>query len=77
MTDPAMRSQVSGTIDFEPEVSANLIASVLRDNGVVDTESYPALRRNQLRIGLWPSIPRSDIEALLACIDYVIEALSV
>ena len=77
VTDPAMRSQVSGTIDFEPEVSANLIASVLRDNGVVDTESYPALRRNQLRIGLWPSIPRSDIEALLACIDYVIEALSV
>ena len=75
VADPAMRSQVSGTINFDDRVDAGRVAAVLRANGVVDTESYPALGENQLRIGMWPTVPRSDLEALLACIDYVIEAL--
>lgn len=73
VTDPLIRSRVSGTIDFEPPVSGDHLAAALRANGVVDTESYRKLGRNQLRIGLWPSIPPSDIEALVACIDYLIE----
>lgn len=75
VADPAMRSQVSGTVNFDDRVDAGRVAAVLRANGVVDTESYPALGENQLRIGMWPTVPRSDLEALLACIDYVIEAL--
>ena len=75
VTDPAMRSQVSGTINFDERVAADRVAAVLRSNGVVDTESYPSLGENQLRIGLWPTVPRSDIEALLGCIDYVIEGI--
>ena len=75
VADPAMRSQVSGTINFDGRVDAGRVAAVLRANGVVDTESYPSLGENQLRIGMWPTVPRSDLEALLACIDYVIEAL--
>ena len=75
VADPAMRSQVSGTVNFDGRVAAGRVAAVLRANGVVDTESYPTLGENQLRIGLWPTVPRSDLEALLACIDYVIEAL--
>ena len=70
----AIRSQVTATIDFEPPVSGDHLAAILRANGVVDTESYGKLGRNQLRIGLWPVIPQSDIEALTACIDYVIES---
>ena len=76
VADPAMRSQVSGTVNFDDRVDAARVAAVLRNNGVVDIESYPALGENQLRIGLWPTVPRSDLEALLACIDYVIEALA-
>lgn len=75
VADPAMRSQVSGTINFDDRVDAGRVAAVLRANGAVDTESYPSLGENQLRIGMWPTVPRSDLEALLACIDYVIEAL--
>ena len=75
VTDPAMRSQVSGTINFDERITADQVAAVLRGNGVVDTESYPSLGENQLRIGLWPTVPRSDVEALLACIDYVIERI--
>ena len=75
VTDPAIRSRVNATIDFEPPVSGDHLAATLRANGVVDTESYRKLGRNQLRIGLWPAIPASDMEALTACIDYVIEAV--
>lgn len=72
--DPAMRSQVTATIDFDDSVSADELAATLRANGVVDTESYRKLGRNQLRIGIWPTVPTSDVEALTACIDFVIDA---
>jgi phosphoserine aminotransferase len=74
--DPAMRSPVVGTIDFSDEVSADEVAAVLRDNGIVDTESYRKLGRNQLRIGMFPSVDPGDVEALTACIDYVAERLA-
>ena len=74
VADPAMRSPVVGTIDFEG-VDANTIAAVLRANGIVDTDSYRKLGRNQLRIAMFPAIEPSDIEALTACIDHVVAAL--
>ncbi len=73
---PALRSPVTATIDFDPSVSADDLAAVLRANGVVDTEGYRKLGRNQLRIGLWPSIPRSDMEALVACLDFLIQEMA-
>jgi phosphoserine aminotransferase len=71
VTDPAMRSTVVGTIDLADAVSADAVAGVLRENGIVDTESYRKLGRNQLRIGLFPAIEPDDVAALTACIDYV------
>jgi phosphoserine aminotransferase len=73
VADPAQRSQVVGTIDVSDELSADDIAASLRANGVVDTESYRKLGRNQLRIGMFPAIDPADVEALTACIDYVAE----
>jgi phosphoserine aminotransferase len=69
------RSHVVATIDFEPSVDALGVARILRSNGIVDTESYRKLGRNQLRIAMFPSIDPEDIEALTACIDYVVAAL--
>jgi phosphoserine aminotransferase len=74
--DPAMRSQVIGTIDFDSSVDAAQVAKVLRANGIVDTEPYRKLGRNQLRIAMFPAIEPSDVEALTACIDHVVEHLS-
>jgi phosphoserine aminotransferase len=71
--DPAKRSLVVGTIDFDAEVDAAELASTLRANGIVDVEPYRKLGRNQLRIGMFPAIPPSDVEALTACIDWVLE----
>jgi phosphoserine aminotransferase len=70
VTDPARRSQVVGTIDFEG-VDAAEVAKVLRANGIVDTEPYRKLGRNQLRIAMYPAIDPADVEALTACIDHV------
>ena len=75
VSDPDIRSSVTATIDFEPPLSGDHLAATLRANGVVDTESYRKLGRNQLRIGIWPTIPSSDVEALTACLDYVIESI--
>jgi len=75
VADPAMRSDVVGTIDFDG-VDANVIAKVLRHNGIVDTESYRKLGRNQLRIGMFPAVDPDDIAALTACIDHVVAALT-
>ena len=72
----AQRSQVVGTIDIAGELSANEIAASLRANGIVDTESYRKLGRNQLRIGMFPAVDPADVEALTACIDYVAERVS-
>jgi phosphoserine aminotransferase len=75
VSDPAMRSPVVGTIDFTDAVSADAVAAVLRENGIVDTESYRKLGRNQLRIGLFPAVEPDDVAALTACIDFVAERL--
>ena len=70
-----MRSNVVGTIDFADAFDADAIAGVLRENGIVDTESYRKLGRNQLRIGMFPAIEPDDVAALTACIDYVVARL--
>jgi phosphoserine aminotransferase len=75
VADPGMRSQVVGTIDFADTVDAAAVAATLRANGIVDTEPYRTLGRNQLRIGMFPSVDPADVEALTACIDYLIERL--
>ncbi|MBJ7331137.1 MAG: phosphoserine transaminase [Solirubrobacteraceae bacterium] len=69
------RSLVVGTIDFAENVDAAAVAKVLRANGVVDVEPYRKLGRNQLRVGMFPAIEPTDVQALTACIDYVVERL--
>jgi phosphoserine aminotransferase len=80
VADPAQRSQVVGTVDITGEVTGGLsaddIAAALRANGIVDTESYRKLGRNQLRIGMFPAVDPADVEALTACIDYVAERVA-
>jgi phosphoserine aminotransferase len=71
-----LRSPTVVTIDFSNAVDADAIAAILRVNGIVDTESYRKLGRNQLRIATFPSTPTTDIEALTACIDYVVSEMS-
>jgi phosphoserine aminotransferase len=72
---PQQRSQVVGTIDFDAAVDAAALAAALRANGIVDTEPYRKLGRNQLRIGMFPAVDPADVRALTACIDYAIERL--
>jgi len=76
VADPAKRSSVVATIDFDDAVDANVIARVLRANGIVDTESYRKLGRNQLRIALFPAVDPDDVAALTGCIDHVISELA-
>lgn len=73
VANPAERSNVIGTIDFDESIDATMIAKTLRANGVVDTDPYRKLGRNQLRIAMFPSIDPEDITKLTACIDYIIE----
>ena len=75
VSDPAKRSLVVGTIDFSDEVDAAALASTLRANGIVDVEPYRKLGRNQLRVAMFPATDPSDVRALTACIDYVLERL--
>lgn len=75
VADPALRSNVVATIDFADGVDASAIAKVLRANGIVDTEPYRKLGRNQLRVALFPAVEPADVEALTASIDYVVERL--
>ena len=75
VADPAQRSQVVGTIDLADGLSADAVAASLRANGIVDTESYRKLGRNQLRIGMFPAVDPADVQALTACIDYVAERI--
>jgi phosphoserine aminotransferase len=72
VTDPAKRSLVVGTVDFDDSVDAAALAAALRDNGIVDVEPYRKLGRNQLRVGMFPSVEPADVEALTACIDWVV-----
>jgi len=76
VSDPAMRSHVVATIDFDDDIDAATVAAVLRDNGIVDTEPYRKLGRNQLRVALFPAIDPEDVAALTQCIDFVIENIS-
>jgi phosphoserine aminotransferase len=75
VVDPAHRSHVVGTINFDDSIDAAKVAAVLRANGIVDTEPYRKLGKNQLRVAMFPAIDPNDIDALTACIDYVVAAL--
>jgi phosphoserine aminotransferase len=73
VAEEAKRSLVVGTIDFDDAVDAAALAAALRANGIVDVEPYRKLGRNQLRIGMFPAVEPADVEALTACIDWVVE----
>lgn len=75
VTDPAQRSHVVATIDFDESVSADAVNRVLRANGIVDTDSYRKLGRNQIRVAMFPAIDPADVEALTRCVDWVVEHL--
>jgi phosphoserine aminotransferase len=76
VADPAARSQVVGTIDLDASVDAAAVAATLRANGIVDTEPYRKLGRNQLRVAMFPAVDPADVAALTGCIDYVVGQLS-
>ena len=75
VADPALRSQVVGTIDFVDDVDAAAVAKALRANGIVDTEPYRKLGRNQLRVAMFPAVDPDDVSALTQCVDWVVEHL--
>ena len=75
VADPDHRSLVIGTIDFDEGIDASQVAKVLRANGIVDTEPYRKLGRNQLRIAMYPAVDPADVAALTRCIEYVVERL--
>jgi phosphoserine aminotransferase len=75
VADPAKRSLVVGTIDFDDAVDAAAVAKTLRANGIVDTEPYRKLGRNQLRIGMFPAVEPDDVRALTSCIEWVVERI--
>ncbi|MCU1378692.1 MAG: phosphoserine aminotransferase [Acidimicrobiales bacterium] len=75
VADPAKRSPVVGTVDLDASIDAPTVSNVLRANGVVDTDSYRKLGRNQLRIGMFPAIDPDDVAALTRSIDYVVGEL--
>lgn len=75
ITDPALRSHVIGTIDFDDNIDAAAVAKVLRANGIVDVEPYRKLGRNQLRVAMFPATPPSDVKALTECISWVVDQL--
>lgn len=76
VADPAQRSNVVATIDFADSVDAKAISAALRANGIVDTEPYRKLGRNQLRVAMFPAVEPADVEALTGCVDYVVDRLS-
>ena len=75
VSDPAQRSPVVGTIDLDPSVDAGTVSAVLRRNGIVDTDAYRKLGRNQVRVGMFPAVDPGDVAALCACIDHVVSTL--
>ncbi len=76
VSDPAKRSLVVGTIDFDDGVDAAAVAATLRANGIVDVEPYRKLGRNQLRVGMFPAVDPADVQALTACIDWILERIA-
>jgi len=75
VADPAARSLVVGTVDIDASIESGAVIAALRDNGIVDVNPYRSLGRNQLRVGMFPAVDPEDVEALTACIDYVVERL--
>ncbi|MFJ6669951.1 phosphoserine transaminase [Actinosynnema sp. NPDC091369] len=75
VADPAHRSQVVGTIDFDDSVDASVVAKVLRANGVVDVEPYRKLGRNQLRVAMFPAVEPTDVSTLTKAVDWVVSQL--
>ena len=75
VVDPAQRSKVVATINFDDSIDATEIAKVLRANGVVDTEPYRKLGKNQLRVAVFPATDPEDVSKLTSCIEFVVEAL--
>jgi phosphoserine aminotransferase len=67
---------VVGTIDLDASIDAPTVSNVLRANGVVDTDSYRKLGRNQLRVGMFPAIDPDDVAALTRCVDFVVGELA-
>lgn len=76
VTDPALRSGVVATIDLDDSIDATAVTKALRANGIVDTEPYRKLGRNQLRIAVFPAVEPADVQQLIDCIDYVVDALA-
>ena len=76
VADPAKRSSVVATIDLDPAISADDVCAALRANGIVDTDGYRKLGRNQLRVGMFPAIDPADVEALTVCVDAIVTALA-
>ena len=76
VADPAKRSHVVGTVDLAESIDSAAVAATLRANGIVDTEPYRKLGRNQLRIGMFPAVDPEDVTALTGCIDWVVQRLS-
>ncbi len=76
VADPAKRSLVVGTIDFDESVDAAAVAATLRANGILDVEPYRKLGRNQLRVGMFPAIDTADVQALTACVEWVVERIA-
>ncbi|MBW3573852.1 MAG: phosphoserine transaminase [Actinobacteria bacterium] len=76
VADPAQRSPVVGTVDLDASVDAGTVSAVLRANGIVDTDAYRKLGRNQVRVGMFPAVEPDDVAALCACIDHVVAALT-
>jgi phosphoserine aminotransferase len=74
--DPAERSHTVATVDLDPAVDAGAVAKVLRANGIVDTESYRKLGRNQLRIAMFPAIEPADLEVLTRAVDWIVARLA-
>ncbi len=75
VSDENARSNAVVTIDLDESINASQVVATLRENGIVDTNGYRKLGRNQLRIGVFPSVEPSDVEALTKCVDYVVEHL--
>jgi phosphoserine aminotransferase len=75
VADPALRSPVVCTIDLDEAVRADEVTAVLRANGILDTESYRKLGRNQMRIATFPAVEAADVERLAAAIDHVVARL--
>jgi len=75
VADPAARSLVVGTIDLDEDVPGEQVTAVLRANGILDTEPYRKLGRNQLRVGMFPAVDAADLEAYTACVDHIVERL--